>query len=123
MPVESQARLEALFDAAYHKRVKEQLRQLVTRELIEEQIANPLGQPSDARRRLLNYLGNLPIDGKLITEHDGNEVWYVCRLVGSPPVQANRVAGPFETQHEALEVVFRQRLSDVFGIDAEEVLQ
>ncbi len=117
MPVESQEALDGVVLDRYHRKMRESLRPLVTAEIIKEHRQDPFGQPSDGLRRILTYLGNLPVDGKLITEHDGAERWYVCRLVGSPPVRAERVAGPVDQQTQAMEIVFRQRLAEVFGLE------
>lgn len=117
MPVSSQAQLEAVVGVPYHARMRASLRPLITPELIAEHRATPLGQHSDALQRVLNYFGSLPVDGKLIVEHDGAEHWYVSRLVGFPAVNAQRMAGPFGAEGAAMDAVFRQRLLDVFGID------
>jgi branched-chain amino acid transport system permease protein len=114
MPVGSQDDLDAVIGSRFHARRVEALRPLITAEMVEEHRRAPLGPHSDGLQRVLNYLGLFPIDGKLITEHDG-EAWFVCRVVGFPAVRAERVAGPLESEAEALHVVFRRRLLDVFG--------
>ncbi len=116
MPVDSQEALEAVVGETFHARVKATLRPLITPELIAEHRRTPLGQHSEPLQRVLNYLGALPIDGKLITEHDGAEHWFVSRLVGFPAVRADRILGPFDTEGAAMDAVFRQRLEDVFGL-------
>jgi hypothetical protein len=116
MPVESQEALEAVVGETFHARMQASLRPLITPELIAEHRATPLGQHSEALQRVLNYLGALPIDGKLITEHDGADHWFVSRLVGFPAVRADRILGPFHTEGEAMDAVFFQRLQDVFGL-------
>ena len=40
----------------------------------------------------------------------------MCRLVGFPAIRAERVAGPLDSEDDALHAVFRQRLADVFGL-------
>src|ERR1700758_3376436 len=117
MPVDSQAQLEAVVGVPYHARMRASLRPLITPELVAEHRAAPLAQHGDALQRVLNYLGSLPIDGKLIVEHDGAEHWYVSRLVGFPAVMAHRMAGPFDAEGAAMDAVFRQRLLDIFGIE------
>jgi hypothetical protein len=117
VPVGSQAQLEAVVGVPYHARMRASLRPLITAQLIAEHHATPLGQHSDALQRVLNYLGSLPIDGKLIVEHDGFDHWHVSRLVGFPAVRADRIDGPFDAEGAAVDAVFRQRLRDVFGID------
>jgi branched-chain amino acid transport system permease protein len=119
MPVGSQAQLEAVVGGPYHARMRASLRPLITAQLVAEHRAVPLGQHSDALQRVLNYLGSLPIDGKLIVEHDGRDQWYVSRLEGFPAVMAHRLAGPFDTEAAAVDGVFRQRLRDVFDIDCD----
>ena len=98
MPVDSQEALEAVVGETFHARVKATLRPLITPELIAEHRRTPLGQHSEPLQRVLNYLGALPIDGKLITEHDGADHWFVSRLVGFPAVRADRILGPFDTE-------------------------
>lgn len=115
MPIGSQEELDALVAERFHARRIEALRPLITVELVEEHRRAPLGPHSDALQRVLNYLGLFPIDGKLITEHDGSR-WFVCRLAGFPALRAERVAGPFESEAQALHEVFRRRLHDVFGL-------
>lgn len=117
MPVCSQSHLEAVVGERYHRRMLALLRPLVTPELVDEHRRSPLGQPGDALQRILNYLGSLPIDGKLIVEHDGADQWFVSRLVGFPPTGAQRLQGPLATEGDAVHAVFRRRLIDVFGIE------
>ena len=116
MPVESQEALEAVVGETFHARMHASLRPLITPDLIAEHRRTPLGQHSEPLQRVLNYLGALPIDGKLITEHDGTDHWFVSRLAGFPAVRADRILGPFDTEGEAMDAVFRQRLEDVFGL-------
>lgn len=118
--VGSQDALDAVVGATYHVRMLASLRPLITPELAEEHRRSPLGQHGDALQRVLNYVGSLPIDGKLITEHDGTEHWFVCRLAGFPATRADRIAGPFPGEGEAVDAVFRQRLREVFGLDFED---
>jgi hypothetical protein len=115
MPLGSQEDLDAVIGARFHARRVESLRPLITPALVEEHRRAPLGPHGDALQRVLNYLALFPIDGKLITEHDG-ERWFACRLVGFPAVRAERVIGPLESEAQALHEVFRQRLLDVFGL-------
>lgn len=115
MPIESQEDLDAVIAGRFHARRVESLRPLVTAELVEEHRRAPLGPHSDALQRVLNYLGLFPIDGKLITEHDGSQ-WFVCRLIGFPALRAERVTGPLESEAAALHEVFRRRLLDVFEV-------
>jgi branched-chain amino acid transport system permease protein len=117
MPVESQAALEATVGETFDARMRASLRPLITPELMAEHRRSPLGQHSEALQRLLNYFGALPIDGKLITEHDGADHWFVSRLSGFPAVRADRVQGPFDSEGEAMDAVFRQRLADVFNVE------
>ncbi len=105
---------------AFHAKMRASLRPLITPELIAEHRRTPLGQHSDPLQRVLNYFGALPIDGKLITEHDGADHWFVSRLVGFPAVRADRILGPFDTEDEAMDGVFRQRLDDIFGLRLED---
>jgi branched-chain amino acid transport system permease protein len=115
MPVGSQDDLEAVIASRFHARRVEALRPLITAEMVEEHWRSPLGPHSDGLQRVLNYLGLFGIDGKLITEHDG-EAWFVCRVVGFPALRAERVAGPLDSEAQALHEVFRRRLLDVFGV-------
>jgi hypothetical protein len=115
MPIGSQEDLDAVIAERFHARRVEALRPLITGELVEEHRRAPLGAHSDGLQRVLNYLGLCPIDGKLITEHDG-EAWFVCRLAAVPALRADRVAGPLASEAQALHEVFRRRLLDVFGL-------
>jgi hypothetical protein len=119
MPVDSQEALDAVVGVAFHTKLRQALRPLITPEVIAEHTRDPLGQHSEPLQRLLNYFGALPIDGKLVAEHDGADHWYVSRLAGFPAVRADRILGPFDTEGEALDAVFRQRLADVFGVRCE----
>ena len=116
MPVDSQDALDDVVGEAFHAKMLASLRPLITAELIAEHRRAPLGQHGDDLQRVLNYFGALPIDGKLITEHDGTDHWFVSRLAGFPAVRADRILGPFDSEGEAMDAVFRQRLSDVFGL-------
>jgi len=115
MPIGSQEDLDAVIAERFHARRVEALRPLITAELVDEHRRAPLGPHRDALQRVLNYLGLFGIDGKLITEHDGEE-WFVCRLSTVPALHAERVAGPLESEAQALHEVFRRRLLDVFGL-------
>jgi hypothetical protein len=116
MPVDSQAALEATVAVTFHPRMRASLRPLITQDLVAEHRRTPLGQHSDSLQRVLNYFGSAEIDGKLITEHDGADHWFVSRLAGFPAVRADRVLGPFDTEGAAMDAVFRQRLVEVFGL-------
>jgi hypothetical protein len=118
MPVESKEALDEVIDAWHHPRMQEALRPLITAELIAEHERQPFGQHSDALQRVLNYLGSFPIEGKLIVEHDGEEDWYVSRLLGTNPMRAERLAGPFDAEGVATNAVFRLRLAEIFAIPA-----
>jgi branched-chain amino acid transport system permease protein len=120
MPVDSQEALEAVVGQTFRARVEARLRPQITPELIAEHRRAPLGQHSVALQRVLNYLGAMPIDGKLITEHDGADHWFVSRLVCFPARRADRILGPFDTEGEALDAVFRRRLAEVFGVAPDE---
>jgi branched-chain amino acid transport system permease protein len=119
MPIFSQEALDDVINVRYHEWMRESLRPLLTTELIEEHSRQPFGQHSDSLQRVLNYLGSFPIQGKLITEYAGDENWFVCRLLGGRSLRAERVAGPFNTEAETIDAVFRQRLSDIFGIETD----
>jgi hypothetical protein len=116
VPVRSQPELDAVVAERFHARRVAALRPTITAEMVAEHRRSPLGPHSAPLQRVLNYLGLFPIDGKLITEHD-DERWFVCRLAGFPALSAERVAGPFPSEEEALHAVFRRRLGDVFGLD------
>jgi branched-chain amino acid transport system permease protein len=100
----------------FHARVQAALRPLLTPELVAEHRRTSLGQHSEPLRRVLNYFGAFPIDGKLIAEHDGADHWFVSRLSGFPAVRAERIMGPFDSEGEAVDAVFRRRLADIFGL-------
>jgi hypothetical protein len=119
MPVGTQDALDAVVHALYHRRMRERLRLLVTDELIASHTADPLGPPSDDLRRILTYFAALPIDGNLVAERDSARLWHVCRLIGSPPYRADRVAGPFTSQRDALASIFVRRLGEVLGVSVE----
>jgi hypothetical protein len=118
VPVRSQQELDAVVAERFHARRIAALRPTITAEMVAEHRRSPLGPHSDALQPVLNYLGLFPIDGKLITEHDDFDAqWFVCRLAGFPALSAERIAGPFPSEEEALHAVFRRRLADVFGLD------
>ena len=119
MPVGTQDALNAVIYALYHRRMRESLRCLVTDDLIASHNADPLGRPNDDLRRMLTYFAALPIDGNLIVERDSKRLWYVCKLIGSRPYRADRIAGPFTSQREALAVIFMRRLAEVLDVSLE----
>lgn len=116
MPLSTQQALDGMVAARFHDRMRTDLRPTLTPELIAEHERQPFGQHSDALRRVLTYLGSFPIQGKLIVEHDGNEQWYVCRFVYTDVLRAERVAGPYPTEGEAVHSVFLHRVRQVFGV-------
>ncbi len=117
MPVDSQPALEATIGDKFNAQMRDRLRPLVTAEIVAEHSRDPLGQHSEPLQRLLNYLGSLPIDGKLITEHDGADHWFVSRLVGYPAIRVDRVLGPYSSENEAIDAVFRRRLLEEFELE------
>lgn len=119
LPVGTQGALNAVIGAPYHSRMRDSLRRLVTDELIASHNADPLGPPSDDLRRILTYFAALPVDGNLIVERDCERRWYACRLVGSPPYRADRIAGPFSSKRDALVVIFMRLLSEVLDVTVE----
>jgi len=119
VPVDSQPALEATIAETFQAQIRERLRPLITPEVVAEHSRDPLGQHSEPLQRLLNYLGSLPIDGKLITEHDGADHWFVSRLVGFPAIGADRILGPYQSENEAIDAVFRRRLLEVFDLEFE----
>jgi branched-chain amino acid transport system permease protein len=116
MPIDSQEALEAVVGETFHERMQTSLRPLITPELVAEHRRTPLGQHSEPLQRILNYFGAFPIDGKLIAEHDGTDHWFVSRLSGFPAVRADRILGPFDSEGDAVDAVFRQRMADVFDL-------
>jgi branched-chain amino acid transport system permease protein len=118
MPIGSQAKLDEVVQRGHDLRRRSMVRELVTPQTIAEHRDDPFGQHSDALSRIVNYFGDLPLEGKLIAEHDGSERWYVSRLIGFPPVRVDRIDGPFDSERVAVHAVFLQRLSEVLGLDA-----
>jgi hypothetical protein len=119
MPVGTQDDLNAVIGAAYHRRMRGSLRRLVTDELIASHNADPLGQPSDDLRRILTYFAALPVEGNLVAECDSERLWYACRLIGSPPYRADRIAGPFASQRDVLAAIFMRRLAEVLDVSVD----
>ncbi|MDT7651708.1 MAG: hypothetical protein QOI36_3114 [Pseudonocardiales bacterium] len=115
MPLTSQELLDGTIAARFHDLTRKRLRLLLTRDLVAEHERQPLGQHTDALRRVLTYLGSFPIQGKLIVEHDGHERWYVCRLSHTDRLRAQRIEGPLDTEGAAVHAVFLRRLRAVFG--------
>jgi hypothetical protein len=119
VPVEDQLNLEATIGEPYHQRMRARLVPLITAELVAEHRRDPVGQHTDALRRVLTYLGNTEMEGKLIAEHDGHERWYMCRLAQVPAVRAERIDGPYACEADALHAVFLRRLTETFGVTPE----
>jgi hypothetical protein len=119
VPIEDQPNLEVTIGEPYHARMQARLVALITPEIVAEHRDNPVGQHTDALRRVLTYFGNTAMEGKLITEHDGQEQWYVCRLVQVPAVRAERIDGPFASEADALHAVFLRRLTETLGLSPE----
>lgn len=115
--------LEDQVNTWFHARKRSELKKLVTAEVIREHKVSPLRQHSDSLQRLLNYLGQFPIDGKLIVEYGGAEgEWYTSRArVSDCRVELTRNEKRYPTEAEAIHAVFLQRLADVLGIDTDAI--
>ena len=99
----------------FDKRWRDQLKLLVTDELIEEHRRKPLGQHSDALQRLLNYFRAGPLADKYaIYEEQPFKAYKVVALTGirgmPPRTVDDKVHG---TLDEAYHAVFLRRINDL----------
>ncbi len=120
MPMFSQDELNGMVAARYHDRMRAQIAQLITPELVQEHKQVTFGQHSGALQRVLNYVGNLPMQGKLILEHDGHQQWYVSRLHVQPTfTRTERISGPYSSEAVATHAVFVRRIHEIINIDVD----
>jgi len=107
---------QALYYRRFHKRLREQLKTLITPELIEEHRQDPLGHHSDALSRVLNYFrrGELPDKYIIHRMKPQEERFRVMALSGnrnmSPRVVDERT---YDDINEAHHAVFLLRVNDL----------
>jgi branched-chain amino acid transport system permease protein len=97
-------------------RIRQALRPLITDELIAEHERDPLGDHSDALKRVLNYFRRAtPKDGKyLVVCTEPFRRWHIARLSGvrgRAPVSVDE--RNFESEREAMHAVFLRRVGDL----------
>ena len=100
-------------------RQRGQLAVLVTKDVIAEHRAAPVGDHSPALSALLVALRQAPVRGKLaLLETVSGKEWVIIRLSGEPGVP-HRVDGArrYSSLDRALHAVFMQRLADLGLLD------
>jgi branched-chain amino acid transport system permease protein len=102
---------------SWDRRQRRLVRELITDELIEEHRRDPLGDHSDALRRVLTYFRRQPQAGKyVIVATRPWEEYAIAVLSGvrgeAPLLLEDEV---FPTEREALHAVFERRVRDLFG--------
>ncbi|MGH7988182.1 MAG: hypothetical protein ACREQX_18095 [Candidatus Binataceae bacterium] len=100
--------------ARWHRRMRAALRPLITAELIAEHARDPLGDHSDALKRVLNYIRRTELDGALVVIcTEPFKEWRVARLATTreqAPAFDNR---RFTSEAEAMHAVFLMRVEEV----------
>lgn len=103
---------------AFDRRIRAQLRTLVSDAVIEEHRLKPLGQHSDALDRLLNYFRRGGMAGKLglYQERPGQPVYKIVRFSGSraqlSTIEHDHV---YTTLDEAYHAVFLRRIAELLA--------
>ncbi|MGH8013882.1 MAG: hypothetical protein ACREQ4_15450 [Candidatus Binataceae bacterium] len=101
--------------ARWHRRMCAALRPLITPDLIAEHARDPLGDHSDALKRVLNYIRRTDINGALVVICSVPfKEWRVARLA------AMRERAPafidshtFASEAEAMHAVFLMRVEEI----------
>lgn len=109
---------QLVYFEAFDRRIRAQLRTLVSDAVIEEHRLKPLGQHSDALGRLLNYFRRGGMAGKLglYQERPGEAVYKIVRFSGSraqpSTIEHEHV---YTTLDEAYHAVFLRRIAELLA--------
>lgn len=106
---------QSIYESRYRKMLRERLKKLATKDVIDEHRSLPLGQHSSELERILNYFrrGSLP-DKYIIATIKPFEAYRVMALSGVrgiPPREVDERVYP--SLDEAYHAVFLRRLSDM----------
>ena len=110
---------QAVYYRRFDKRIRDQLKLLITPELIAEHGAKPLGQHSDALDRVLNYFrrGEMPDKYAILRVGSMNDCTYKVLAFSGRPGHPPRVVDDklYATTNEAYHAVFLLRVNDLLG--------
>ena len=107
---------QQIYYRRFHKRLREELKQLITPDLIEEHRRKPLGRHSDGLNRVLNYFrrGEMPDKYAIMRQPTAFNHYTIVALSGErgapPRIVDDRV---YESIEEAYHAVFLLRVNDL----------
>jgi branched-chain amino acid transport system permease protein len=108
---------QQIYYRRFNKRLREQLKQLVTPELIEEHRRAPLGNHSDALSRLLNYFrrGEMADKYAIMRLPENFHHYKIVAFSGKRGAPPRLVDDKIHTSlNEAYHAVFLLRINDLF---------
>jgi hypothetical protein len=103
---------------AFDRRIRAQLRELVTDAVIEEHRRRPLGQHSDALERLLNYFRRGGLAGKfgLLQRDQGRAEYRIVVFPGVRGAPATVEEAPvYDSLNAAYHAVFLRRIASLMA--------
>ena len=96
----------------FTERRAEQIRALITDEVIEEHRRNPRGHHSDALDRVLRFFRVAPIPGKeIVIESVPFETYHVGVMTGVPGKSAEILPETYGSYEETLHAIFLRRVA------------
>ena len=107
---------QEIYYRRFHKRLRDQLKTLITDELIEEHQKSPVGKHSDNLNRVLNYFrrGEMPDKYAIMRQPDGFHRYKIVAFSGvrgAPPRLVDDKI--YEDLNEAYHAVFLLRVNDL----------
>lgn len=106
---------DQIYFRRFDKRLREDLKKMVTPELIEEHRAKPLGQHSDSLERVLNYFRRAGGENKYVLYEISPGIEYkvvaTTGIRGLLPRDVDDVV--YTDKNEALHAVFLKRVQDL----------
>jgi branched-chain amino acid transport system permease protein len=104
-----------IVEREFERAIRDQLREWITPEIIEEHRRSPLGQHSDHLERILNYFRKQPISNKYVVYCESAfQAYRVVALSGIPGVPPRLVDDKtYPNLDEAYHAVFLRRINDL----------
>ena len=104
-----------IVEREFERAIRDQLREWITPEIIEEHRLSPLGQHSDHLERILNYFRKQPISNKYVVYCEAAfQAYRVVALSGIPGVPPRLVDDKtYSNLDEAYHAVFLRRINDL----------
>jgi branched-chain amino acid transport system permease protein len=104
-----------IVEREFERAIRDQLREWITPEIIEEHRLSPLGQHSDHLERILNYFRKQPISNKYVVYCESAfQAYRVVALSGIPGVPPRLVDDKtYPNLDEAYHAVFLRRINDL----------